>query len=336
MPARKPNFFIVGAPKCGTSSLAAWLGSHPEACVSKPKEPHFFYPYNKGRIRTVRDYERCFAHAQPHHKAIGEASTHTIYSSQAIKDILEYQPQAKFIVCLRNPVEMIFSLHNHYFFDGEQRIKNFLTAWNSDVEISPEFHHRAYNLNELYRHSGALGTHYRNVREALPADRILTLLLDDLIVDETRELTRITDFLEISRSSIPYPQSNIAKKNRLTLLKYVAKWLAWCRQKSGIRKSLGIGGRIERANTATGTGATVLAPEARAILVGHFRDEITILERLLDRDLSHWAALGTVKVLTRHSGADMKRDIMPGTGSLRRARSHLARFQSAPQKLRSS
>lgn len=290
MPAKKPNFFIVGAPKCGTSSLAAWLDSHPEACVSKPKEPHFFYPHSKRTLRTVRDYENCFAHAQPHHKAIGEASTHTIFSSQAIKDILEYQPQAKFIVCLRNPVEMIFSLHNHYFFDGEQRIKDFVEAWNSEIEISPEFHHRTYNLNELYRHSGALGTHYRNVRETLPADRLLTLLLDDLITDETQELKRVTDFLEISRSSIPYPQRNIAKKNRSRLLKDVAEWLAWCRQKAGIRKSLGVGGWIERTNTATGTGATALTPEVRSILVEHFRAEIAILEHLLDRDLSRWAA----------------------------------------------
>ena len=292
MPARKPNFFIVGAPKCGTTSLAAWLDSHPEACISRPKEPHFFSPTLKETCGTLRDYENCFAHAQPHHKAIGEASTHTFYFADAIDRILDYQKQAKFIICLRNPVEMAVSLHNEMIFRDEQVILDFLSAWGSRREICPRFLERSYESKDSYRYLCALGTHFRNLKEILPEGRLHTLLLEDLIANEARELERVTEFLEIFRPSMPYPRKNVAKRVRSKRAKQLYRWLSRSKRKLGIRKSLGVGGWILRANTVNGTGAATMTPEIRTILSEHFAPEIRMLESLLDRDLRHWLAPG--------------------------------------------
>ncbi len=290
MAARKPNFFIVGAPKCGTTSLAAWLDSHPEACVSRPKEPHFFSPTLKETFKTLRDYESCFAHAQPHHKAIGEASTHTFYFADAIQKILDYQKQAKFIICLRNPVEMAVSLHNEFVFQGEQVIPGFLSAWSSRKEIFPRFLDRSYESKESYRYLCAIGTHFTVLKKIVPEDKLLVLLLDDLIANEAQELSKVTEFLEISPSSMSYLQKNVAKRVRSKRAKQLYGWLSMSKRKLGIRRSLGVGGWILRANTMQGVGAATLTPAIRTILAEHFAPEIRMLESLLDRDLCHWLA----------------------------------------------
>jgi hypothetical protein len=108
---RKPNFFIIGAAKCGTTSLSVWLGGHPQIFMSSMKEPHFFNNDDRQAIRTLDDYEALFWSATEEHIAIGEASVWYLSSADAVPAILQYQPEAKFIVMLRNPVEMAPALH---------------------------------------------------------------------------------------------------------------------------------------------------------------------------------------------------------------------------------
>jgi hypothetical protein len=57
---RKPNFFILGAPKCGTTSLAEWLGTHPNIFLSAVKEPHFFNTDDRRGVMTLATYEDLF------------------------------------------------------------------------------------------------------------------------------------------------------------------------------------------------------------------------------------------------------------------------------------
>lgn len=135
MIARKPDFFIAGAPKCGTTSLAQWLATNPRICMSRPKEPNYFRTEIHSRITSLEEYEACFAHALPEHVSIGEASPHTMYSRRTIENILAYQPDAKFIVCLRNPIEMVVSLHNRTVFNEYQTNFYFLNAWNSTTKF---------------------------------------------------------------------------------------------------------------------------------------------------------------------------------------------------------
>ena len=109
---KKPNFFIIGAPKCGTTSLANWLAEHPRVFFSDTKEPHFFCTDGYTGVKTLKQYEKLFEDAKPHHLAVGEGSTHYLFSKVAVPNILVYNPDARFIVCLRNPVDMAPSLHS--------------------------------------------------------------------------------------------------------------------------------------------------------------------------------------------------------------------------------
>ena len=71
---RKPNLFIIGAPKCGTTALSEYLREHPAVFVTQPKEPHFFskdfpYYYSPGHA-TLDHYLRLYEDAGPEHLAV--------------------------------------------------------------------------------------------------------------------------------------------------------------------------------------------------------------------------------------------------------------------------
>ena len=127
---KKPNFFIIGAPKCGTTSLAAWLAEHPNIYMSPIKEPHFFCSdFNVVIIPNEAEYYRLFKKAGDQHMAVGEASTSYLYSQVAVPRIERELPGAKYIVMVRNPVEMAYSLHEEFVFLGAEHIHDFEMAW---------------------------------------------------------------------------------------------------------------------------------------------------------------------------------------------------------------
>src|SRR5690349_14743565 len=109
-----PVFFIIGAPRCGTTALAGALRSHPQICFSIPKEPHYFTRlkpgWNLGRVLV--DYlPLYFKHWPGPGTMLADGSTSYLYSDQAIDAIQRCFPQARFIVMARNPLEMIPSYH---------------------------------------------------------------------------------------------------------------------------------------------------------------------------------------------------------------------------------
>ncbi|MGH8212324.1 MAG: sulfotransferase, partial [Rhodanobacteraceae bacterium] len=98
----KPDFFIVGAPRCGTTWLYRHLSMHPRVFVSAQKEPHYFNTDSRFRwIETAGDYESLFRDAPADAQAVGEASVLYLHSAVAAANILRYQPQARFIAMVR-------------------------------------------------------------------------------------------------------------------------------------------------------------------------------------------------------------------------------------------
>lgn len=285
---RKPNFFIVGAPKCGTTSLAEWLAKNPKVCMSRPKEPHYFSTEIHSDITSLEEYEACFAHVLPEHIAIGEASPHTMFARRTIENILSYQPDAKFILCLRNPIEMAVSFHNQTIFNGYHEILDFITAWNSTEEIWIPHRRSYFKTCEYYRYITSIGTHSKTLFDQTIGEKLTVLVIDDLIENHIREFERITSFLGVDVHSTTYPRSNTSKQSRSIRLKRALNSIYRAKKGLGFHWSLGIGAALNKANISRSGGAAKLTPEIHAILADHFRPEIVLLEKLLKRDLSHW------------------------------------------------
>ena len=101
-----PNFFILGAAKCGTTSLYHYLLSHPDVCLSRPKEPFFFEAeYDQGMDYYASKYFGDWSGQ----KAVGDASPRNLFLPFVPERIQNSCPQAKFIISLRNPVDRAYS-----------------------------------------------------------------------------------------------------------------------------------------------------------------------------------------------------------------------------------
>ena len=140
---KRVNFFVIGAAKCGTTTLYARLNGHPEVYLSPLKEPNYhsredldpsrfskaFKANTKldltdylaapdplpemqvGFVREERDYARLFAGANDTHRIVGECSTSYLWSPSAPAALKAAHPDAKIVVSLRDPIARIFS---HY------------------------------------------------------------------------------------------------------------------------------------------------------------------------------------------------------------------------------
>lgn len=137
---KKPNFFVVGAAKAGTTSIYHYLKSHNDIYLSPIKEPHFFStdikiqdftstykkhtfldldsyfkekPYEELALSFVKDMEQYYKLFEDHknEKAVGECSPSYLYSEKAALNIFNFNKDAKIIISLRNPIKRAYS---HY------------------------------------------------------------------------------------------------------------------------------------------------------------------------------------------------------------------------------
>jgi hypothetical protein len=123
---RKPDFFIVGAPKSGTTAMYFYLKQHPEIFMPERKELHFFGSdfFAPHFVRDLKEYLKFFEGAD-NKKRIGEASVWYLYSKRAAFEIKEFNPDADIIIMLRNPVDMMYSLRETLRKKGIERASFF-------------------------------------------------------------------------------------------------------------------------------------------------------------------------------------------------------------------
>ena len=131
-----PDFFIIGAPKAGTTSLASYLSEHSEICFSKIKEPFYFSSDYEGlielnNIKNKYQYDALFLDKN---KICGEGSTNYLASKVAVKSILEVNPDAKFIVMLRNPIDAAYAFHGELLHSLDEDCEDFSLAWDLQQE----------------------------------------------------------------------------------------------------------------------------------------------------------------------------------------------------------
>ncbi len=288
----KPNFFIVGAPKCGTTSLAHWLSEHPAVFMSTPKELHYFnFDSDHHSILTINDYEKIFKDAKPHHKAVGEASVWYLLSNEAASNILKYQDKAKFIVCLRNPIEMSVSLHNQLKYVGDENIEQFEAAWNAQGD-------RLKNKNVpktckdprqlIYGESCKLGLQLQHLIQTVGEDKVLTVFIDDLKCDPKREYHRVLEFIGVENDlKESFPVINIAKRTRIQWLRtYSRRWFLF-KQKKGWKFGFGLANFLDGYNKVERERLQI-SEQMQQKLREHFINDIALLSAITNRDLTHW------------------------------------------------
>jgi len=287
----KPNFFIIGAPKCGTTSLAAWLAENPEIYFSPTKEPHFFNTDHRRFINTLQGYENLFADAREHHRAVGEASVWYMYSTTAVPNILAYNSDARFIVMLRNPVEMAPSLHEELVFTGREDVKDFTEAWNLQELRQSGQHLPSMVWEPKYVQYGAacgVGAQLDRVLQFVRRDRMKIILLEDLAAQPAAVYRSVLEFLEVNDDGrTEFTAHNPAKKRRSALFLRLAWLSVTIKSTLGIEGGLGLWKHFDAWNRTERKRAPI-DQQMRASLRDYFRTDVERLQALTGRDLRHW------------------------------------------------
>jgi hypothetical protein len=299
--AARPNFFIVGAPKCGTTALYEYLRPHPRIFMPEIKEPHYFardmgtYP----RVKTPEEYAAIFAPSTEQHLRVGEASVYYLRSSVAIPNIREFNPDARVIAMFRNPVDMVYSLHSQLLYVSEENVSDFETAWRMQerrrrgIDVPPA---TRSPLLVQYAEVASFGTQVKRLLRFFPRSQVKLLLYDDFAASPQRAYDEIIEFLRIPHDGrTEFPRINENKRARVDrLTRFYRKpppalRQAFRRLKAavGARRLGAVRQKIVELNTVR-EQRPPLAPEFRAELVEAFRPEVELLSRLMERDLRHW------------------------------------------------
>ena len=297
----RPNFFIIGAPKCGTTSLSQYLKTHPSIYMSEPKELFYFaddFPAYRQATTEEEYLEKFFQDVTLQHQVVGEASALYLYSSVALKNLYRFNPNAKIIVMLRNPVDMVYSYHSQLLYDGDENEPDFEQAWKLQGSREKGLHiSRLCREPRLlqYAEFGKLGQQIEHLLSIFPRKQIHIIWFEEFASSTQLVYQNVLEFLEIPTDNrTEFYKFNANKKHKSSLLgqvtqktpKFLISAAMKTKQIMGFSR-WGIMDAIRNINRDT-TARKPLSTDFRAELITEFATDIQQLSCLLDKDLNHW------------------------------------------------
>ena len=214
-----PDFFIVGAPKSGTTALDYHLNLHPEVFMAK-KELHFFGS-DIGIIQEDMNKEEylSFFNNSKENQLKGESSVWYLFSKNAAKEIKDFNPNAKIIVLLRNPID---SLHSQYIYNGIETNQDFDSAFNADTERlqnNIEFPCNYFKNRPPYLKSVQYYTQLKRYFEIFEKENILILLHEDLSNNFLETYNKVLEFLRVEDKSFTPEIKDINSRKKVKNIK---------------------------------------------------------------------------------------------------------------------
>ena len=297
MTTARPNFFIVGAPKCGTTALHSALSDHPEVFLSPNKEPHFFARDLRVKsgwcVRDEADYLGLFSESRGETQ-IGEASPWYLFSKTAAQEIHEFQPSAKILILLRDPVDLIHSVHLQHLNTANEDLLHLHDALDAEAERA-----RGERIPAgapfpdclTYRSIGRLTEQVNRYLELFGAQQVKVLLLDDLRADERGYLRDVCHFLGVDENA----ELSFGRRNPSRDLTAVDLMLKRLHYKTRLVPNLQR--RVPKAVKNLYRSSVRMLPASRPIgisdelyteLADELRGDVARLSELIGRDLSAW------------------------------------------------
>ena len=310
--------FVVGAPRCGTTSLSKYLKSHPSVRFPAAKEPHFFalndlrgLSDDELRDTVEREYLGRFFDPGSNRSVGADCSVTYLYRPELLEPVLRLWPDSRFVIAVRDPLTMLPSLHKRLLFIGDETLTSFADAWEAvpDRAAGRRIPRRCADPRWLrYDEAGRFGTYVERLFEVVGRDRCKVMVFDDLCADPAKEYQEFIAFCGLEPAARPdlkpersgrgvrlYWLQRLLKRPPKAVVNYVATDLYLRRTgtsdraaKAGIRGMiLGLRRRLLDWNKVSAP-AEPLPLALQQTLRTHFKAEIAKLGRLIGRDLSHW------------------------------------------------
>jgi hypothetical protein len=302
--APAPNLFIVGFPKSGTSALHRFLEQHPDVFMSRPKEPNYFCKdfheisnrFHGGRstayyqFQELDEYLRLFVPAAGR-KIRGEASTSYAHSAVAAAEIRSFNPDARIVVMVREPVSFLHALYSQYCNETQEPAPSLGAA----LDLEPARREgrslppRVRCPNDLYysdrvRYADAIS----RFLDVFPREQVKVVVFDDFKADNRGTFREVLEFLGIDAGFEPdFELVHDSKAPRFPLLNRLLRSPAL----KNIPKRLLPARRYDRIQLAVQSllmkraRRPPLRDEERRELMRRFEPEVRRLGELLGRDL---------------------------------------------------
>lgn len=258
----RPNLFIVGAPKCGTTAWVEYLGSHPDIFFAEMKEPHHFsrdFP-KWNFISDLDEYLSLFSESG-NARVIGEGSVRYLYSKVAAREIRKFNPAAKILIFLRSQEDFLPSLHNQQLYNRDESIEDFSLAWRlsgqRSVDTIPSCCREPSFLD--YAAMGRFHEQVERYYDVFPPEQIRVITFAEWVSDPRPVYLQILDFLGLEDDGrTTFAPVNEAKHHKSKLVASVTQIPPpWVRRSSAILtrlagRQLGIVSRLREMNRAKG------------------------------------------------------------------------------------
>lgn len=291
----RPSLFIVGAPKSGTTAMNSYLAQHPSIYVPPGKDLRFF-----GRDLTMisrLSEERFLArYAEMDGQQYGlDSSVYSLLSESAAAEIMAFSPEAKIIIMLRNPVEMLHAHHAQLLFNGlgeDEDLADFSEALGAENDrlagqrLPPNTRVREALY---YRQLGDYEPQVQRFFDQFGRDRVHLIIFDDFKGGAEAETRKVLGFLGLDqRVTLKIDVVNPNTVTRFSLLRvFLRRTPAWLKDLLPVALRSKLSGGVRALNTKVASRKP-MSLEVREELLVHFRSKKKGLERLIDRDLSVW------------------------------------------------
>lgn len=296
---RWPDFYVVGAPKCGTTSLYHYLRIHPQIFLPDVKEPHYFGSDLVWRKRIVpRVAYRGYYQNVPRWILAGDMSVFYLLSKNAPREIYEARPDAKIVALVRDPMTMVPSMHRQALKTGGEVLTDLADALAAEAErrekgsnigrTNPGLEQMLY-YSEVARYSEQIGRYFAQFGR----ENVLVVFFEDFVSDTRAQVARICAFLNV-KTEFEFRQET---HNAGRAIKFVALWRlvkhppAWARRIWRWLLPDKLRGRMLQMVEviySVSAGKEGESTEVKAMIREMYLDDVLKLEAMLDRDLSHW------------------------------------------------
>jgi hypothetical protein len=291
---QEPNFFIVGASRSGTTSLANYLGQHPDIYLSPVKEPSHFIKDYPVAVHNYDEYLSLFKDAG-NARAIGEASTAYLFDPDAAHAIHERFQDSKIIIILRNPIDMAVSLWRYLVLNGNETksFEDAITPKEREYRKTEEFKkscaswiwcpaylyiERALYFNQVERYIKVFGR-----------DHVKIYIFENFAQSPVKICQDIFTFLGVDNNYVPIVKIlNESGELRFPMIKKLTDRLY-----TVLEPLLPLGliiklGKLRRIIITDNQKKTLINPFTRKTLEAIFRDDISKLESLLGYEIREW------------------------------------------------
>lgn len=280
------DFLVVGTPRSGTTWLHNQLQEHPDICVSRQKELHFFTKtemfWHAHRLygAEITDkqrkekltwdmYRQQFNHCTPFQKR-GEVGTLYLYDPDLPQQLIKRYPNIKLLAVLRHPIERLYS---HYMSAYYKKLYN-LPSFENTIHRYPDFVDQS-----------CYAKHIQHFLQVFPKEQLGLFFYSDLQKDSAAFIQQVYAFLGVRPITPPkaneYTNTRFEKKasSQTTLLRA----LLWRNPTTKLLYKSGMLSNVTEDNSYWERNTVV-----RQQLIDTYREDVQLLEKIAGKNLSHW------------------------------------------------